>query len=62
MVNVEEVQEQIEQTEEIKLPLPESLANWKPRTKLGKLVLEGKIKSIDEILEKNLKILEPEIV
>ncbi|MEM0324485.1 MAG: 30S ribosomal protein S5 [Candidatus Aenigmatarchaeota archaeon] len=62
MVNVEEVQDQIEQTEEIKLPLPESLANWKPRTKLGKLVLEGKIKSIDEILEKNLKILEPEIV
>ena len=58
---VEEKQEESQQ-EEIKLPLPESLANWKPRTKLGKLVLGGKIKSIDEILEKNLKILEPEIV
>jgi len=38
------------------------LENWKPKTKLGRLVKEGKIKSIDEILEKGLRILEPEIV
>ncbi|MEM5831727.1 MAG: 30S ribosomal protein S5 [Candidatus Aenigmatarchaeota archaeon] len=61
MVEVEERQEE-EKAEDIKLPLPDSLSNWTPKTKLGKLVLEGKIKSIDEILENGLKILEAEIV
>ncbi|MCS7134500.1 MAG: 30S ribosomal protein S5 [Candidatus Pacearchaeota archaeon] len=46
-----------EETEEKKEKI-----EWVPKTKLGKEVLAGKIKSIDEILEKNLKILEPEIV
>lgn len=58
---VEETNTQ-EQAEEIKLPLPENLANWKPKTNLGKMVLEGKIKDIDEILNRNIKILEPEII
>lgn len=35
---------------------------WKPRTFVGRLVREGKIKSITEIFERNLPILEPEIV
>jgi small subunit ribosomal protein S5 len=35
---------------------------WVPKTKLGKDVLEGKIKSIDEIFEAGTKIKEPEIV
>ena len=35
---------------------------WVPKTKLGKMVKEGKITSIDEILDKGLKIREPEIV
>lgn len=35
---------------------------WTPKTKLGKEVISGKIKDIDEILDKNLKIFEPEIV
>ncbi len=35
---------------------------WEPKTNLGKNVKSGKIKDIDEILEKNLKILEPGIV
>jgi len=39
-----------------------SLAAWKPRTLLGKLVKEGKIKDIDEILIKHKKILEAQIV
>jgi len=39
-----------------------ALANWVPKTSLGKAVLEGKIKSIDEILESGTRILEPEIV
>ena len=39
-----------------------SLASWVPKTKLGKLVKEGKIKNIDEILNKDMVILESEIV
>jgi len=35
---------------------------WKPRTFVGRLVKEGRITSIYEIFEKNLPILEPEIV
>jgi small subunit ribosomal protein S5 len=35
---------------------------WVPKTKLGIEVKEGKIKSIDEIINNKLKILEPEIV
>jgi len=40
----------------------EALANWEPKTKLGKEVDDGKVKNLDEILENNRKILEPEIV
>lgn len=39
----------------------EDLAKWIPKTKLGKMVKEKKIKNIDEILDK-YKILEAEIV
>ncbi len=46
--------------ERIKQEQTRRLDNWVPRTKLGKLVKEGKIKNIDEAL--NYKILEPEIV
>ena len=35
---------------------------WQPRTKLGKMVKEGQITNIDEILDSGRKILEPEIV
>lgn len=35
---------------------------WKPRTKLGKMVKEGKITNIDEILDSGKKIMEAEIV
>jgi small subunit ribosomal protein S5 len=40
----------------------EKLAAWEPKTKLGQKVREGKIKNIDEILDNNDKILEPQIV
>jgi len=36
------------------------LENWNPKTKLGKLVKQGKIKDLDEALK--YKILEPEII
>jgi small subunit ribosomal protein S5 len=39
-----------------------SLESWEPTTTLGKLVREGKINSIDEIFENNLRIQEPAIV
>jgi small subunit ribosomal protein S5 len=53
-----------EVTEEIKeeIKLEEQKQAWQPKTKLGKLVLEGKIKSLDEILENGYRIKEPEIV
>lgn len=35
---------------------------WKVKTNLGKLVKEGKIKDIDEILDKGMRIMEEEIV
>ncbi|MBD3247487.1 30S ribosomal protein S5 [Candidatus Pacearchaeota archaeon] len=40
----------------------EIIRSWAPKTKLGKKVKSGKIKDIDEILDNNMKILEPEIV
>ena len=39
-----------------------NIEEWKPKTKLGKEVKEGKITNIDEILESGRKILESEIV
>lgn len=35
---------------------------WKPKTSLGKMVKNGEIKGIDNILDSRMKILEPEIV
>ena len=40
----------------------DQIAAWVPKTALGKAVRSGEIKNIDEILNKNLKILEDEIV
>ena len=36
--------------------------DWVPKTRLGKMVVDGEIKSFDEIFEKGYKIKEPEIV
>lgn len=45
--------------EEVPVLNPEE---WKPRTRVGQMVKEGKITSIKELFEKNLPITEPEIV
>ena len=37
-------------------------SSWKPKTKLGRQVKDGKITHLDSILDNHLKILEPEIV
>lgn len=39
-----------------------NLEEWTPRTRIGRLVKEGKITSIDEIFAMNMPILEPEMV
>lgn len=38
------------------------LANWVPKTELGRAVKSGKITSIEEIFDKGMKVLEPEVV
>jgi small subunit ribosomal protein S5 len=38
-----------------------AINNWVPKTELGKTVKNGKITSMDELYEKGMKILEPEI-
>ena len=40
----------------------EKLDAWVPRTELGKLVRVGKVKNVDEIFKKGLKIMEPQII
>jgi len=37
-------------------------SDWKPKTTLGKQVLEGKVTDINQIFEKGIKISEPQIV
>ncbi len=48
--------------EEVKVEVTPALEKWVPKTSLGKMVFEGKITSIDEILELGKPIKEPEIV
>jgi len=42
--------------------LEEHLSGWVPKTDLGRKVKAGKIKSLDEIVDNNVKILESEVV
>jgi small subunit ribosomal protein S5 len=61
----EEVQKKsdkkMDKKERAKAEKEERIASWIPKTKIGKLVKEGKITNLDEILDK-YKILEPEII
>ncbi len=36
--------------------------NWKPKTELGKLVIDGKVATLDEVFANGRKIKEPQIV
>ncbi|MDE1848629.1 MAG: 30S ribosomal protein S5 [Nanoarchaeota archaeon] len=61
----EELEKKLEGKERIKKEREEpreEFIPWTPKTKLGKEVREGKIKNIDEILDKKTKILEDKIV
>lgn len=56
------IKERETKEERFKRMRDEELASWKPKTKLGLEVKEGKIKNVDEIVERGLKILEEQIV
>ncbi|MBI4894508.1 MAG: 30S ribosomal protein S5 [Candidatus Aenigmarchaeota archaeon] len=43
-------------------PEPESLINWVPKTKLGRDVFEGRISSMDEVIESGKKVMEYQII
>lgn len=61
----EENRQAQEQTQESKSESKEEkgpLESWEPKTELGREVKDGKIKNIDQILDANKKIMEPEIV
>ncbi|MEM4181685.1 MAG: 30S ribosomal protein S5 [Candidatus Pacearchaeota archaeon] len=58
----EELLRQQEKAEKEQKEREEFLAKWAPKTNLGKDVMAGKYKNIDEIFEKGLKIMEPEII
>ncbi len=45
-----------------KLLFGSDIENWNPTTELGKKVKNGEIKDLNEIFDRNLKIMEPEIV
>ncbi len=57
--SVEETEQQrlVKETERETL-----LAAWAPKTKLGKMVKNGEIESLDQVFERNEKIMEPEII
>lgn len=38
------------------------MAEWVPKTQLGKRVLAGEVTSFDQVFQENLKVLEPEII
>jgi small subunit ribosomal protein S5 len=61
---VEEKAEVIKEKEQpLELVQKEQIISaWEPKTKLGRDVKDGKITNIDEVLDKNLKILEEQIV
>ncbi len=54
--------DKVEVAEVIKSQDDHEIEGWSPKTQLGNLVKEGKIKDIDFILDRHLKIFEPEIV
>lgn len=60
-VNIKETREQRLRRRE-KRERENRISVWKPKTKLGREVKEGKIKNIDEVLDNKRKILEEEIV
>ncbi|MBW2979099.1 30S ribosomal protein S5 [Candidatus Woesearchaeota archaeon] len=57
----EEVEEKEEETLKEVAKEPSLIERWQPKTALGMKVKNGEIKNIDEIIDKGLRIYEPEI-
>ncbi|MEM4245644.1 MAG: 30S ribosomal protein S5 [Candidatus Nanoarchaeia archaeon] len=62
-------QEEVEEIQPIIIEVPKEtekkkidLDLWKPKTEIGRKVKSGEIKDINEILDKGMRVLEPEIV
>ncbi len=55
-------EDEVERLEREIVRREQELANWVPKTDLGRMVKSGKINSIDEIFDKGYTIMEPEIV
>ncbi len=55
-------EERVRRRQRGRMTREEITSEWEPKTKLGREVKDGKVKSIDEILDSNKKILESEIV
>ena len=60
--NKEIVEPEIKEVAKILGEVPERELDWKPRTRLGKLVKEGTITDIEEVFQKGFRIQEAEIV
>ncbi len=61
----EEVIEKVKEKAEVPIvgrKVSETISKWVPKTQLGREVLEGKYKSLDEVLKQGKIILEPEII
>lgn len=61
LAELEEVKKELSEKKK-RNPYEKEEAEWIPKTELGKQVKQGEIDNIDEILDSNKKILEPEIV
>lgn len=57
----EEVKNEVHKRKARRLLFEPNLETWVPKTELGRRVKSGEVKSLEEIFDKNLKIMEPEI-
>lgn len=57
-IEEKEVKEEVKELEKKRI----DVGSWVPKSSVGKKIKEGEIRDIDDVLEKGLKILEPEIV
>jgi len=58
----EEIVEAVHRKKIKRLLFGENIEDWVPKTELGRKVKAGEIKDLNEIFDKNYKIMEPEIV
>src|SRR3989338_6232630 len=58
----QETKQELAEEEIIETPKGHSVEGWKPKTELGRKVVDGKIQTIDKIFESGARIREPQIV